>query len=591
MPWHLCAHYESVLYGAMIVIAAFTLIKHHKQIIAFKLIDFLFLSFIIWIIIANLWAYQPSLGWDQAFFWLINYIGFKWIQTLNWKESVYANLLSSVCVVSTIVLTGYIVYQYGIGDNYSLNQQDILMATKSIIRSPNYIASLLAMLLPFTLYNYAKSPQHKILKLVILAFQAGLIMSMTCRSAVLGLSIASIVFVFFNRNRLSVVSKRIVGGFVGLIVAIISVLYLLGNSGLTKLFNPFASLSATGEDDRLLYWKNSIEIWKDNPLSGIGGGNWKIVHQQFDYGQFLFRFDNATLISHPHNIYVQYLVEYGLGGFLLFISILFLIVIKLFKKRRRSKLIQCAFYSFIIYLTCTFFIGILEHDYKHMSGPQTLVFMIFAGIAFSDNKRFASNYSKVILSIVIFVSSIFSIFFIRDAITWSKYLAAKESKQWDKAATYLQSIYHPNWKTYMQVYSIPLERSFIDQKLLKQSSSLNHLQEALQISPNHALNHYRLGLAYRKLGRLQLSKKHFRRCIQQHSKFIKAYLELAELALEGKNPSIAKQNLQIYYDEIEPVIDGYKEDKVWMSDNQNANIMRKYLSYQRRVKQIELLLK
>lgn len=68
-----------------------------------------------------------------------------------------------------------------------------------------------------------------------------------------------------------------------------------------------------GEDvssGRSTLFSHSWELFKENPLVGIGWQNFLN-----DYSQGLIRSDTG---SHPHNIYLQLLTEFGLIGFLLF---------------------------------------------------------------------------------------------------------------------------------------------------------------------------------------------------------------------------------------------------------------------------------
>lgn len=64
---------------------------------------------------------------------------------------------------------------------------------------------------------------------------------------------------------------------------------------------------------------NAIKIYKDNMIFGIGPKMFRIY---CDYPEYKKRFGCST---HPHNTYLQLLVETGLIGFLFFISIFILI--------------------------------------------------------------------------------------------------------------------------------------------------------------------------------------------------------------------------------------------------------------------------
>lgn len=94
--------------------------------------------------------------------------------------------------------------------------------------------------------------------------------------------------------------------------AIFAADYLLG-AGRTSIAN-------TAGDSSFLYrlevWKTSIEIIKDNFVSGIGFGT--LFKHVGNYSQVV-----SSKIEHSHNIYIQIFTETGMLGFSLFIALLY----------------------------------------------------------------------------------------------------------------------------------------------------------------------------------------------------------------------------------------------------------------------------
>ena len=70
----------------------------------------------------------------------------------------------------------------------------------------------------------------------------------------------------------------------------------------------------------------SYQMWRDNILLGIGLNNFKeLCKNNNKYTKFHQNFGCTT---HPHNIYLQALLETGLIGFIIFCSFIFLIFYK-----------------------------------------------------------------------------------------------------------------------------------------------------------------------------------------------------------------------------------------------------------------------
>lgn len=66
-----------------------------------------------------------------------------------------------------------------------------------------------------------------------------------------------------------------------------------------------STITRTGSSGRVELWQKAFHLWTEHPIWGIGGNN--------------FSFYSPNLISaHPHNIFIQWLVEWGIAGLLAF---------------------------------------------------------------------------------------------------------------------------------------------------------------------------------------------------------------------------------------------------------------------------------
>lgn len=117
---------------------------------------------------------------------------------------------------------------------------------------------------------------------------------------------------------------------IGLFFCVFIVAYLTPQTGvktrLTQATNNVIQWLESGNANtssgaRLEMWKASFEVIKENPIIGVGEGNYA-KHQQklIDQGRvdkFVGRF------SHPHSEYITSLVEQGMIGLLAFVMVLF----------------------------------------------------------------------------------------------------------------------------------------------------------------------------------------------------------------------------------------------------------------------------
>ena len=133
--------------------------------------------------------------------------------------------------------------------------------------------------------------------------------------------------------------------------------------------------------ERLAMWSNTLGMFKDHPLLGVGKGNFKIF-----YPLYATRKVEGSVFSpevqprEAHNDYVQLLAETGILGFVSFIFIMLLIGVRLWKSigenndpRSMPTLLSLSF-SFIALLVNAF----LDFPFEHPISKG--FFWLFAGL-------------------------------------------------------------------------------------------------------------------------------------------------------------------------------------------------------------------
>ena len=100
-------------------------------------------------------------------------------------------------------------------------------------------------------------------------------------------------------------------------IAVILIVALFSSSGVEDSVSDRTNL-----DKRMIFWNNSIQMLKDNPVIGVGAGNWKINFpkyglQDLDYNVV----QGITHVQRPHDDFLWVLTESGPIGLLFFIGI------------------------------------------------------------------------------------------------------------------------------------------------------------------------------------------------------------------------------------------------------------------------------
>ncbi len=136
---------------------------------------------------------------------------------------------------------------------------------------------------------------------------AGILLTYS-RNALLGLIIGAIL--------LSIVySKKII-------------LYIIGFGGLSllipKVFQRFVDiLNVSQNTSRLKIWKTAIYMIKDNPILGIGSGNFPVLYNSYiKVHPELKYYYNSGIAIHPHNLFLKIQCELGIPGTIIFLLLL-----------------------------------------------------------------------------------------------------------------------------------------------------------------------------------------------------------------------------------------------------------------------------
>ena len=137
--------------------------------------------------------------------------------------------------------------------------------------------------------------------------------------------IAGLVVLFF-------VKKRYILYLIGGSIVLLSTIYFISPSVITKYFESLSSQSESGWQ-RLFIYKRALEIYADNIGRGIGFGNF--THYTYIYYDSFYK--DFQVRCHTHNLFLQYLTEMGTIGFLLISLLVFRFInISLYVKNRVS---------------------------------------------------------------------------------------------------------------------------------------------------------------------------------------------------------------------------------------------------------------
>ena len=132
-----------------------------------------------------------------------------------------------------------------------------------------------------------------------------------------------------------------------LLVSLVFSLLLATSPSLRERFASTFSLEHNA--DRVLIWRAAIEMTKDRPLTGVGGGVFPLV-----YEEYRVEGEDRSTVSFAHSLPLNVLAEFGILGFIPFAGMIGLSVVRGWRLARHSGPLVIAVYAG--------FIGMLVHD-------------------------------------------------------------------------------------------------------------------------------------------------------------------------------------------------------------------------------------
>ncbi|MBU0764393.1 MAG: O-antigen ligase family protein, partial [Bacteroidetes bacterium] len=289
---------------------------------------------------------------------------------------------------------------------------------------------------------------------------------------------------------------------------------------------------------RLLLWKQSLGLVKQNPLFGVGAGNWKINFPKTGLNEFDYYVRQGNKhFQRPHNDFICVLCESGITGLLFYLTAYIMIIVfaikSFFKEKSRNhrmlSVLLCA--GLIGYLVISFF------DFPVERITHNILICIYFAIILRLNpgtvhkEIIISRKSKYVFLVFCLVTGIFSIHVSRQRLKGEMYsnklLHAQATQNWKvliKEADNASSRYYS-----MDPFSTPV--SWYKGVALFSLSRLNEAQaefsKAYRQHPYHLQILNNLASCYEIKGNHVRSVELYRKALEISSGFEEAIVNLS----------------------------------------------------------------
>ena len=251
-------------------------------------------------------------------------------------------LLTLILSIEIIMILNLFIERFTLGEYY----RD--MGLRAFTGNINITAFILLVQLPWVIYFLNKSKLF--FSYIVYPLFFFILFLLGSRGANL-MSIV-IILLYFLFQRINKNDFRL-GSLLSIVISFATGLFFnkilfSGNRSL-EFVERTTTFSTNSTFQRLRFWKDAFNTFLENPLFGIGTGNWKI--KSIDYDRMFMK--DYSVPYHVHNDFLEILAEQGIIGFFLFFSclgIVFLILTKKLIETNENKLIYFTlFISILVY--------------------------------------------------------------------------------------------------------------------------------------------------------------------------------------------------------------------------------------------------
>lgn len=367
------------------------------------------------------------------------------------------NICKAVAIFAAIAC-GYQVYELFEKGNIKLLAGKNLYELNSLFGHKNLFSSIMFLCIPFIIYliiNTTKLIKYLYILLIIILFT--LLIFIQTKAVLLAILLGLGIGIWALLNQLNFSPKIKYSIIFILVFGILISVFLLKNK-LTLLSNNDTII------ERTLLWQNTWQMIKENPISGVGAGNWQIYFpkyglQNFTQTNYLIS-DGYTTFQRPHNDFLWIWSELGILGLLIYLAILGLTIYKAIQNVKivsslAEKILATSFLATIIGYV---FIAAVDFPLER-SEHQFLLIIIIAIINSKNSVPLkASNFNNQLITISLLLITIFNlnVFMNRaNAETHArKMLIAHTKKDWGSMAKEAQKASNKYYT--IDNFSIPL---------------------------------------------------------------------------------------------------------------------------------------
>lgn len=278
----------------------------------------------------------------------------------------------------------------------------------------NITAFALLMKIPLVIYlaYNSKKPLYRIIYILVIGTSLFAIFNFGSRGAnyasIILLLLTIIFFIKIKKYNFIVLTILLYGFVIGING------YLYSGNDSFSFIERSSKFNNASTNSRLDYYKDAINTIIENPIAGIGSGNWKV--KSIDLGRF--KLVDYTIPYHVHNDFLEVTAELGIIGFFLLYGLIIYQLIKMGYNFLKKKLKKSNILNYFIFISITVFIIDSTLNFP-LARPVIFIPIITLFIFLFNNKKLSKK-PFILKKILLPIALIILIF--QSATIWASYL-------------------------------------------------------------------------------------------------------------------------------------------------------------------------
>ena len=311
-------------------------------------------------------------------------------------------------LITAVILFGLITVSFPLFEIYqkSLRGQELLRQIELIrgnAANKNLLSSVLFLCLPFYFIGLQQNTAVKILASIGIISTLFVLVTIRTRVVLIAIFIFLSLLLFYKIKQRFSIKKKYLIGFGATFLMLPALFYLFyfrdkvaATQNSTNSYDRYLNrvLDSKTLDSRILFWKNSIQMWQENPIFGVGLGNWQVQFPKYGLNNFTqFSIVNGEdTLQRPHNDFIWILCETGILGLLAYLAIFVSIFYQLYFLIRKAET-SAEKWKFLFILSALagyMLISFFDFPYERIE-HQSLLMLLFAITASAYCESFQSS--------------------------------------------------------------------------------------------------------------------------------------------------------------------------------------------------------